>query len=508
MTGPTVCGTRWDEIISSFERKHDELLAGHPDCSEELALLKTVLHMIGQLIRISPPVNGNGGLWIELVARVETERAVLCKHLDGKALFTAMLRLYAAIHREMRDSVLPDSQQPKEKFREQRRRKRNPSDNQVKKPKPSLPTPGSRDPRLQPKREVPTENFFAPLRSSEMDIEGTTDKPENEKQKPSSSKAGRPPPIVLTTAINLTQLQKRIRAIVMGYFEFSNTRSGTRIVTKEMAEFSAIRKHLENNNLSYFTFFPKSEKPIKAVVRHLPSDTPAQDITDGLVDLGFDIISVRQMSASRRSTSEGSVPQNLPLFLITLPRTEKSQEIFRLTALCHIAIRVEAYRAQSALTQCHNCQKFGHVWANCRQPPRCLWCGGGHLHKECPEKENAASTAACCNCQLAEGEKPHPANYRGCRLAKEELQKRKSHRTPTAATGRAFSQATLHQASPSRRRSEVARSNNNHKRSRFQYRSEPQQRNRVSPLLDSLINQVSQFGLKIQTVNLSTVCCE
>jgi hypothetical protein len=234
------------------------------------------------------------------------------------------------------------------------------------------------------------------------------------------------------------QLQKRIRDIVTGNFEFCSTRSGTRIVTKEMADFSAIRKHLDNNNLSYFTFFPKSEKPIKAVVHHLPSNTPAQDISDGLVDLGFDIISVKQMSASRLSTSEGSVPQNLPLFLITLPRTEKSQEILRLTALWHLAIRVEAYRAQRGLTQCHNCQQFGHIWANYRQPPRCLWCRGGHLHKECHEKDNAASTPAC-NCQLAEGEKPHPANYQGCRLAKEELQKKKSQRMPKATTGRVFS---------------------------------------------------------------------
>jgi hypothetical protein len=128
MTGPTVCETRWAAIISSFEGKHDELLAGHPDCSEELALLRTGLQTIGQLIRVSPPANGNGGLWKELVARAEAERAVLCKHLDGKALFTAMLRLYAATHREMRDSVVPANQQPNEEFREQRRRRRIPSD--------------------------------------------------------------------------------------------------------------------------------------------------------------------------------------------------------------------------------------------------------------------------------------------------------------------------------------------------------------------------------------------
>jgi hypothetical protein len=108
------------------------------------------------------------------------------------------------------------------------------------------------------------------------------------------------------------------------------------------------------------------------------------------------------MSATHRSLAEGTSTVNLPLFLITLPRTSKSQEIFRLTCLCHIAIRVEAYRARTGLTQCYNCQKFGLVWANCKQPPRYMWCGGGHLHKECPEKGNAASIPTCCNCKLVE----------------------------------------------------------------------------------------------------------
>jgi hypothetical protein len=49
----------------------------------------------------------------------------------------------------------------------------------------------------------------------------------------------------------------------------------------------------EGNNLSFFTFFPKSEKPIKAVIRHLPPNTPAEDICDGLVTLGFDVVSVK-----------------------------------------------------------------------------------------------------------------------------------------------------------------------------------------------------------------------
>jgi hypothetical protein len=129
---------------------------------------------------------------------------------------------------------------------------------------------------------------------------------------------------------------------------------------------------------------------------------------------------------------------NLPLSLVTLPRSVKSQEIFELTSLSHVIIKVEAYRAQRGLTQCYNCQQFGHAWANCKQPPRCVWCGGGHLHRDCPEKENRESTPAY-NCKLAE-ERPHPSNYRGCKLAREELQKRKIQKSQTKElAGRVFS---------------------------------------------------------------------
>jgi hypothetical protein len=235
------------------------------------------------------------------------------------------------------------------------------------------------------------------------------------------AKTCRPPPIILTSAANLTQLQKQLKNVVKEDFEFRNTKNGTRFITRGIADFLAVKSHFEGNKY----LLPQVQKPIKAVIRHLPINTLAEDICDGLVSLGFDVLSVKKMTTTCRSPPEEPKILNLPLFLVTLPRTAKSQKIFQLPNLCHIAIKVEAYRAQSALTQCHTCQQFGHVWANCKQPPRCLCCGGGHLHKECPEKENAASAPECCNCKLLEGEQPHPANYRGCRHAREELEKRK-----------------------------------------------------------------------------------
>jgi hypothetical protein len=82
-----------------------------------------------------------------------------------------------------------------------------------------------------------------------------------------------------------------------GNFEFQSTHNGTRVVTREMADYSAIRECFHSKNLNYFTFYPKSHKPVKAVIRHLPIDTPDEDISKGLQDLGYSLLSVKQMTA-------------------------------------------------------------------------------------------------------------------------------------------------------------------------------------------------------------------
>jgi hypothetical protein len=118
-------------------------------------------------------------------------------------------------------------------------------------------------------------------------------------------KTGRPPPIILTSAANLIQLQKELKVVVSEDFEFRSTRNGTRVITRGIADFQSVKSSFENHKLSYFSF-PKSEKPIKAVIRNLPQNTPAEDISDGLMSFGFHVINVKQMTTTRRSPPEQS----------------------------------------------------------------------------------------------------------------------------------------------------------------------------------------------------------
>jgi hypothetical protein len=49
-------------------------------------------------------------------------------------------------------------------------------------------------------------------------------------------------------------------------------------------------------------------------MRHLPLITLAEDISDGLVSLGFDVISVKQMTTTLHSPPKGTTTINITLY--------------------------------------------------------------------------------------------------------------------------------------------------------------------------------------------------
>jgi hypothetical protein len=144
----------------------------------------------------------------------------------------------------------------------------------------------------------------------------------------------------------------------------------------------------------------------------------AEDIIVALQEIDYNAVSVTQMTA-KYSTMKGGVSHtSLSIFLVTLTRNQKPPEIFKLTTLCNIVIKVEAYISQNGLTQCYNCQRFGHIWVHCRQPPRCLWCPN------------------LLQLRLQYGESPKPASYRSCSHAKQELQCRRNLRATSRGSDR------------------------------------------------------------------------
>jgi hypothetical protein len=91
------------------------------------------------------------------------------------------------------------------------------------------------------------------------------------------------------------------------------------------------------------------------------------------------------MSTAHRSP-EGTTFLTLPLFLVTLPRTTKFQDLFKLSNLCHISIKVESYKSLNALTSATTARRLATSGLIANNLPNACDVGGGHLHKDCPER--------------------------------------------------------------------------------------------------------------------------
>jgi hypothetical protein len=172
-----------------------------------------------------------------------------------------------------------------EDFRELRRRKRKSlSQEQLganKKPSMQQGNP----PFPLPRKPAAARSIYDPLlRSLETDSETVEqgDLQGQQKQAP-ANKTNRSPPIMLTSTTNLIHLQNNTKCTVKGSFEFRNTRNGICVSTKEMENYATIKPYFESEGLHYFTSHPKSDKPMKTVIRRFPSNTPVEDIYKGRI---------------------------------------------------------------------------------------------------------------------------------------------------------------------------------------------------------------------------------
>jgi hypothetical protein len=161
-----------------------------------------------------------------MFSSAEDSRENYCKFLRRKTLFSALYGTYIVTLNDPK-KVLKESSQQVDGFKEVRSRKRHCNEVAARTAKKAA-LPASTV-------KVATKNFFAPLRTTNMD----TDAPDTE---PTAAEVavpgqpGRPPPKVLASATNLIQLQKQLKGVAKQTFEFRNTKNETR-VTKDMVDY-------------------------------------------------------------------------------------------------------------------------------------------------------------------------------------------------------------------------------------------------------------------------------
>ncbi|GFU99723.1 nucleic-acid-binding protein from transposon X-element [Trichonephila clavipes] len=94
------------------------------------------------------------------------------------------------------------------------------------------------------------------------------------------------------------------------------------------------------------------------------------------------------------------------LFFLSLPKKNSNKDVYNITELCYMKIKIEPLDKKKGPAQCFRSQEFFHSSKFCTIKSKCVKCGQPHLTSDC--KKSKDTEATCCHCQGN-----HPANFSG-----------------------------------------------------------------------------------------------
>lgn len=202
-----------------------------------------------------------------------------------------------------------------------------------------------------------------------------------------------PPPAWHTTIL---QIEHRFKSELKGRF--------LKIKIENQEDYRAAQNFFLGCKAQFKSFLLDEEKPVRVVLRRLPSNTSIDCIQIAINEKGYNNLTIIQMYRGSISNKK-----YMPLFLLTIPKLQDRDvdEIFMVTEIYGTQVSIETYREKKGLAQCHNCQGFFHAQVACNLPTRCLKCAADHKTKDCNKSFNEPCT--CANCGGS-----HPANIRSC----------------------------------------------------------------------------------------------
>ncbi|KAG5862503.1 hypothetical protein JTB14_036202 [Gonioctena quinquepunctata] len=168
------------------------------------------------------------------------------------------------------------------------------------------------------------------------------------------------------------------------------------MIFNEMTTFEKCLVTLGQHKIEYYTFKKKGIE-IRAIFKGVAEEFSIEDITNDLNNKGF-----HPRVVARFKNRDG---KPMPIILCIVP--DEDQDIVNIKTIMEINVKFERQKRKVRVSQCYNCQKFGHTAHTCSLPPRCRHCSGQHESRAHPTDQNVENK--CSNCQGN-----HKSNYRGC----------------------------------------------------------------------------------------------
>ncbi|GFV81550.1 nucleic-acid-binding protein from transposon X-element [Trichonephila clavipes] len=175
-----------------------------------------------------------------------------------------------------------------------------------------------------------------------------------------------------------------------------------RITVQSNDEYRKLAQFLRHEGVEYKSFMLKSDRPIKLLIRGLPTSTKVEEIRVEIEREGFQIHKISLLQKFKTKAP-------MLLIYLQLVNDAKADTIFQFTEMFGTQISSERYdnSRNKRPNQCWRCQGFFHSSEVCHLPIKCFKCAGPHEAKNW--NRAFEDPLICANCG---GE--HAANWRQC----------------------------------------------------------------------------------------------
>lgn len=200
-----------------------------------------------------------------------------------------------------------------------------------------------------------------------------------------------PPPIFMKGILDFPNFcSVLIELIGVDNFFCKSAGDRLKIQTANPDSYRILIRYLKESNAEYHTYQLREDKPLRVVIHNIHQSTPTQLIKSELETRCFE---VRQVSNLLHKTTKCP----LPLFFVDLEPTDLSNDIYKLTSLLHSKIKVEEPFKPKVISQCTNCQEYGHTKTYCGYHSCCVRCGDHHQSSSCPTSRSDPPKCALCS---------------------------------------------------------------------------------------------------------------
>lgn len=229
-----------------------------------------------------------------------------------------------------------------------------------------------------------------------------------------------PPPINIIGITTYGEIKELLKENKNNYKITSLNNNVWKINMPDIESYRNLSAKLNQSGIQWFTFENKIERTLKVMARGIHSSVEKSEIIADLKLKGFKVLdAVNILKKDRNINKKGEreyIKRPLPLFMLTFEHSESIDKIFALNGICNMTVKIEHLRrGKGVITQCKKCQAYNHTQTYCMCEARCVKCAGKHMTNQCNIGKDVPPK--CVNCL-----ENHPANYRGCEVAKQ-LQK-------------------------------------------------------------------------------------